>query len=238
MSVGGWSRKVDWREEVWTIDSNIVIIVTVVAGWHEAATPIKQHKSRDADWLKNISSSKRSELLECELKKMTTVIVSECTALWKEMKSRWKRKLHRRLNRKNSPSPAEQLNSPSLTPHVIQFHKTQREKQLPPDRLQAMSYRDWDREVVVIPWSGSQQRAVALCSTPNGENLHIFSPGMCHKQRRRAFYFLYKKKKENKPCVLLCTKSWKFVVGTRIYLVTNTDGNQLEFSYKQIVHRW
>lgn len=42
----------------------------------------------------------------------------------------------------NSPSPAEQLNSPSLTPHVIQFHKTQREKQLPPDRLQAMSYHD------------------------------------------------------------------------------------------------
>ena len=45
------------------------------------AAPLKQHKSRDADWLKNISSSKRSELLECELKKMTTVIASECTAL-------------------------------------------------------------------------------------------------------------------------------------------------------------
>jgi hypothetical protein len=39
-------------------------------------------------------------------------------------------------------SRAEQLNSPSLTPHVIQFHKTQREKQLPLDRLQAMSYHD------------------------------------------------------------------------------------------------
>lgn len=53
-------------------------LFTVVAGCHAA---LKQHKSRAADWLKNISSSKRSELLECELKKMTTVIASECTAL-------------------------------------------------------------------------------------------------------------------------------------------------------------
>ena len=57
---------------------------TVVTAYRAAAALTaahKQHKSRDADWLKNISSSKRSELLECELKKMTTVIVSECTAL-------------------------------------------------------------------------------------------------------------------------------------------------------------
>ena len=58
-------------------DSNTCMF-TVVAGYRVA---LKQHKSHDADWLKNISSSKRSELLECELKKMTTVIVSECTAL-------------------------------------------------------------------------------------------------------------------------------------------------------------
>jgi len=63
-----------------SIDSN-ASVRTAVAGCHEAAAPLKQHKSRDADWLKNISSSKRSELLECELKKMTTVIASECTAL-------------------------------------------------------------------------------------------------------------------------------------------------------------
>jgi len=63
------------------------------------------------------------------------------------------------------PSPAEQLNlpSPSLTPHVIQFHKTQREKQLPPDRLQAMSYHGREREVVGIPRSVNQ-RCAASCA--------------------------------------------------------------------------
>ena len=99
-SVSLWARLMS----MWWL-SGTVIWPPLCAGYHEATTALKQRKSRDADWLKTISSWKRSGLLECELKKMTTVIVSECTALWKEMKSRWKRKLHRRLNRKDCPLP-------------------------------------------------------------------------------------------------------------------------------------
>jgi hypothetical protein len=72
------------RNEVLTairICSPLLLCHKAAAAAAAAAAPLKQRKSRVADWLKNVCSSKRSELLECELKKMTTVIVSECTAL-------------------------------------------------------------------------------------------------------------------------------------------------------------
>jgi hypothetical protein len=163
---------------------------------------------------------------------MATVIVSECTALWKEMKSRWKRKLHRRLNRKNSPSPqrAAQLTLPY--PHVIQFYKTQREKQLPPDRLQATSYHNWEREVVVTPWSVIQQHYAPSGHflTPDYENLRAFIfcvPVLATCEGGRRFIFLTRNVsfKGNKPislfhvCLALYTESRNFFVGTAIHLV-------------------
>ena len=117
------------------------------------------------------------------------------------------------------PSNSTHPLSPPLNPHVIQFHKTQREKQLPPDRLQAMSYHDREREEVGIPRSVSQQCAVALCShgesssyflTPNCENLHVFPPGKCQvpQAEERSGLFSVRGKAKQTWCVVCVWCVW------------------------------